>query len=125
MEVPATGHRSAPVEEEKLSWEIGERWDPGAALSSVPCWAHLCYGRSAGTSQPNTALKASLSAVLGSTVWGATQASGSAGVNCAELRAFMELLYLCWGLLRQRACLHVADPYTHPYSVKLRALAAV
>lgn len=47
----------APLEEEKLGQEVGESWDPGAALSSVPYWALLCYGKSVGTSQPKFRLR--------------------------------------------------------------------
>lgn len=50
----------APMEEEKQSQEIGERQDPGRALSSVPCRADLCYGRSVGTNLPRIRLRLSI-----------------------------------------------------------------
>lgn len=50
----------APMEEEKQSQKIGDRQDPGGALSSVPCRADLCYGRGVGTSLPRLSLRLSI-----------------------------------------------------------------
>lgn len=50
----------APMEEEKQSQKIGERQDPGGALSSLPCRVDLCYGRSVETSLPRLSLRLSI-----------------------------------------------------------------